>query len=54
MDYFNLVVHKTHLELEITHLKTQLEEYDTGHIITAISVLEHRVNEIKKELQEKV
>ena len=34
------------LELEIAILKTKLQPHDTGHIHTAISVLEARINEI--------
>ena len=34
------------LELEIAILKTKLQPHDTGHIYTAISVLEARINEI--------
>ena len=34
------------LELEISILKTKLQLHDTGHINTAISVLEARINEI--------
>ena len=33
---------------EIAILKTKIREHDTGHIHTAINVLEHRVNEIKE------
>ena len=34
---------------EIGILKTKIREHDTGHIHTAINVLEHRVNEIKEK-----
>ncbi len=34
---------------EIGVLKTRIREHDTGHIHTAINVLEHRVNEIKEK-----
>jgi len=30
--------------------KTKIEEHGTGHIHTAISVLEHRVKEVKDKL----
>ena len=34
---------------EISILKNKILEHDTGHIHTAINVLEHRVNEIKEK-----
>jgi len=41
-----LVMHKGALLKEIAFLQTQLKDHDTGHIRTAISVLEGRVKEI--------
>lgn len=41
---------KNHLEalrLEVAILKTMLEPHDTGHIHTAISVLEHRIGALE-------
>ena len=38
--------HVKALELEIAILSTKLQPHDTGHIHTAISVLEARINEI--------
>ena len=35
---------------EIGILKTKIREHDTGHIHTAIGVLEHRVKEVKEKL----
>ena len=35
------------LEDEIRYAKAQLQEHDTGHIHTAISWLEHRLNMLK-------
>ena len=35
---------------EIHILEGKIREHDTGHIRTAISVLEDRVNEIKEKL----
>ena len=44
-------VHRLQFLLEeIDILKTKVLEHDTGHIRTAISVLEDRVNEIKEKL----
>ena len=43
-----------YLEDEIRILKTQLREVDTGHIYTAIAVLENRVSEIKENLYNEV
>ena len=36
---------------EICILKSKIEEHGTGHIHTAISVLEHRVKEVKECLE---
>ena len=41
-----LVMHKGALLKEIEFLKTQLHDHDTGHIRTAINVLEDRVKDI--------
>lgn len=47
MDYaLHLVSHKHALIKEIKFLYTKLEDHDTGHIRTAIGVLEERVKEI--------
>ena len=35
---------------EIALLKTRLQPHDTGHIHTAISVLQERVREVKAEI----
>ena len=35
------------LEREIDYAKSQLQEHDTGHIHTAISWMEHRIQELK-------
>ena len=35
------------LEEEVEYYKTLLQPHDTGHIHTAISWLEHRINELK-------
>ena len=32
---------------EIAYARSQLQPHDTGHIHTAISWLEHRINELK-------
>jgi hypothetical protein len=47
MDYaLHLVSHKHALIKEIKFLYTKLGDHDTGHIRTAIGVLEERVKEI--------
>ena len=46
--------HLVHLKDEINELKSRLRPEDTGHIHTAISVLQGRVEEIKKELEGKI
>jgi hypothetical protein len=48
-----MVTVKYHLEalrFEVELLKTRLEEHDTGHIHTAIVVLEDRIKEIEGNL----
>ena len=37
---------------EIEVLKSRIREHDTGHIITAIYVIEHRIEELKQELRD--
>ncbi|MAD24753.1 MAG: hypothetical protein CMO44_11355 [Verrucomicrobiales bacterium] len=39
---------------EIAILKTKLQPHDTGHIHTAINVLEERVEELQHELEIKL
>ena len=39
---------------EIGVLKTKIREHDTGHIHTAINVLEHRVKEVKEKLNNEI
>ena len=36
---------------EIAIAKSRLQPHDTGHIHTSISWLQHRVEEVKKELE---
>ena len=48
-----MVTVKYHLEalrFEVEFLKMRLEEHDTGHIHTAIAVLEDRIKEIEGNL----
>jgi len=47
-----LVMHKGALLKEIAFLETQLKDHDTGHIRTAISVLEGRVKDIVEFLND--
>ena len=42
--------HLVHLKDEINHLKSLLQQHDTGHIHTTIGVLEERVEEITMKL----
>jgi len=37
--------HLNHLKYEVEVLKTKIQEHDTGHIKTAIQVLEERIRE---------
>jgi hypothetical protein len=45
LDYINF------LKNEIQVLNSRIEEHDTGHLYTTISVLKHRVEEIENELK---
>jgi len=38
------------LQHEIEHLKSQFQDHDTGHLRTAVSVLENRVLELRIEM----
>jgi len=44
--------HIEHLRYEIEVLKSMIREHDTGHIVTAIQVLEHRINSMQKIREE--
>jgi 3-phenylpropionate/cinnamic acid dioxygenase small subunit len=44
--------HVNHLKYEIEMLKSRVQEHDTGHIITAIQVLESRIKELSKQTEE--
>ena len=39
------------LKNEIQVLNSRIQEYDTGHLITTISVLKNRIEEIEKEVK---
>jgi uncharacterized protein Yka (UPF0111/DUF47 family) len=43
----DLIEHKKALRREIEYLKTKLKDEDTGHIHTAIGVLEGRIKDIE-------
>ena len=49
-----LANHKNSLQREITVLSSRLEEHDTGHIHTAISVLKHRVEELESQIEKEL
>ena len=36
------------LKAEVQHLKSKLEPTETGHIVTTIGTLEHRIKELEK------
>jgi hypothetical protein len=44
--------HIEHLMYEVEVLKSMVREHDTGHIITAIQVLEHRISSMQKIQEE--
>ena len=46
-DFSGNLIRISILEKEIEYAKSQLQPHDTGHIYTAISWLEHGINELK-------
>ena len=50
MSRSKLMNHVVHLKDEVNTLKMRLKPSATGHIHTAISVLENRIKEVEKEL----
>ena len=54
MSRSKLLNHFQMLLEEIATLQTRIRPEDTGHIYTTISVLQGRVEEIKKELEGKL
>ena len=47
-----LMNHERALREEIRGLKERLQPHDTGHILTTISTLEERVQEINKQIED--
>lgn len=45
------ITHLLALMDEVTYLKTQTRESDTGHIFTTIRTLEDRINKLRKEIE---
>lgn len=37
------------LQSQIDYLKTEIREHDTGHIHTAINVLNHRIQQLEQQ-----
>ena len=50
----SLTARLTTLMDEIAIAKSKLEPHDTGHIHTSISYLESRVEEVQKEIEERL
>ena len=46
-DFTGNLIRISILEKEIEYAKSQLQQHDTGHIYTAISWLESRINDLK-------
>ena len=52
-EYCDVLTNKmTVLHQEVEVLRSKIEEHDTGHIHTAISVIQHRIAELQKQLNE--
>ena len=43
----DLTNHVNHLRYEVEVLKSMVREHDTGHIITAIQVLDQRIKQLE-------
>ena len=54
MDSKRLLEHMITLMREIQIIKSRIEPQDCGHMHTTVNFLEHRVEEIKKELGERI
>lgn len=50
VDIINTVTHIRVLRKEIMELKKMIQPTDTGHIHTAINVLEHRIETLQKSV----
>ena len=48
------LIHMRILEREVDILKNKTQQNDTGHIFTAISVLENRIKEIELNIRERL
>ena len=46
----NKSIHVGVLENEIEYLKSQFQDHDTGHLRTAVSVLENRVRDLRIQM----
>jgi hypothetical protein len=44
------IIHLKHLQQEREVLESMIEEHDTGHIKTAISVLSRRIEKLKADV----
>jgi|TARA_R110000782_G_scaffold106462_3_gene194729 hypothetical protein len=51
---FDDLIHMRILETEIGILESRYEEHDTGHIRTAVNVLQRRVEEIETNIRKKI
>ena len=54
MDSKRLLEHMISLMREIQIIKSRIEPQDCGHMHTTVNFLEHRVEEIKNELAERI
>ena len=45
-----MLTHMEHLVREVETLRARLQPHDTGHIHTAINVMENRISELKVSL----
>ena len=49
-DIEQAIMHLQFLKKEVEFLQTLVQEHDTGHILTAIQVLNFRINDIRENI----
>ncbi len=54
MSNYDDLIHMRILEREVAILKDKTKQHDTGHIFTAINVLESRIKEIELDIRERL
>ncbi|MAG25881.1 hypothetical protein CMI47_09915 [Candidatus Pacearchaeota archaeon] len=50
--YHDPIAHMRMLELEIEIIRSRIQKHNTGHLYTAINVLENRIEELEKHIKD--